>query len=183
MENYWFCTDHKIKLEQYTNRYSGNAFFSIKKDNIDVGLNNAAAVKKIEINSILRGKDLAEEYFSQFPDAEELECVGTVCPKCNKIYVSPRHFKTRETGDIDIQTYNHWWVFRMPVTPKDQQDDRPSYYLFFFRYILYAYLLNYTLFLQMKIFGKYRKVGLYVLFPIVLLVVIYLLIGSRGILF
>jgi hypothetical protein len=138
MENYWFCTDHRIKI-------------------------------------------LAEEYFTQYPEAEELECVGTICTKCSKIYTSPRHFKTREKGDIDIQAYNHWWIFRIPVAQKDQQDSRQTGYFFFFRYILYAYLLNYTLFLQMKILGKYRKVGMYVLFPIVLVVVVLLLIGSGGV--
>lgn len=180
MKNYWFCTDHRTRLEEYTNRYSSNSIFSIKKDKIDVSLNNAAAVKKIELYSIERGKLLAEEYFTQNPEAEELDCVGTICPKCNKIYVSPRFIKTSELGDIDLHTYNHWWIFRIPVTPKDQQDNQQNYYLFFFRYILYAYILNYTLFLQMKILGKYRKVGMYVLFPIILLAIVFVLVGSRG---
>ncbi|MHA2365650.1 MAG: hypothetical protein ACXAC7_16960 [Candidatus Hodarchaeales archaeon] len=178
MENYWFCTDHNVRLEQHTNRYSGNPFFSLKKEKIDVGLNNAVAVKKIDVRSIDRGKALALEYFNQFPDEEVFECVGTICPSCRKVFVSPRHITTKDLGDLDFGSYSHWWIFRSPTAEKLDQNRRTGF--FFFRYYLYAYLLNYTMLLEVKLFGRYFKIGLYVLFPITLLILALILAGTGG---
>jgi len=141
-----------------------------KKEKIDFSLQNAAAVRKINLDSIERGKLLAKEYFTTFPEEKEFECIGTACSKCNEVFVSPINITIDKLGDLHLTNYTYNWIFRYPVKENDSQEQRDNYYLFFFLYYLYAFLLNYTILLEMKIFGNYRRVGLFIFFPLLLLV-------------
>ena len=133
-------------------------------------MQNAVAVRKINLDSIERGRLLADTYFTAFPDEKMFDCIGTSCPKCNKVFVSPKNITTTKLGDLHLTNYNYSWIFRYPVTENNPQEQQNNYYIFFFRYYLYAYLLNYTVLLEMKLFGKYRRVGLFLFFPLLLLV-------------
>ncbi len=182
MEQYWFCPDDRSKLQLYASKYSGDSNFVIRKGKIDISLSNAVAVKKIEPNSITLGKQLAQEYFNQFPEAEELECIGTICGKCNKIYASPKHITTSKLGEIDLNTYKYWGPFRVPVAEREERQDNDNYsryyLMYYFRYYLYAYILNYTLFIQMKLFGRYRGVGYFFIFPILFVFFVVISLGQ-----
>lgn len=176
MQEFWYCSDHRVKLEQYVNRYSSNPYFNISKKNIEGSLNNAIAVKKITTSSIARGVTLANKFFTAFPENDELECVGTMCPKCKKIYCSPRYV-TAGAGDLDIDFYNYFWIFRTPVTEKPLSN-RSSYLLFYFRYLLFAYILNYTILLEMRVGKRYIKFGMFVFFPILFVIILYAYING-----
>lgn len=89
MQEFWYCCwcphvasqNESVKLEQYINRYSSNPYFIISKKNIEGSLNNAIAVKKINPSSVEKEIVLATKYFKSFPEADDIECVSTVCPK------------------------------------------------------------------------------------------------------
>ncbi|OLS25160.1 MAG: hypothetical protein HeimC3_12910 [Candidatus Heimdallarchaeota archaeon LC_3] len=132
MEEYWFCPEDYMKLQHYTHRYSTNSYFNIKKEKIDISLQNAAAVRKINLDSIERGKILAEEYFTSFYNESELECIGTSCPICSKVYVSPKNITTNKLGDLHLTNYTYNWIFRYPVIEINPQENQNNYYLFFF---------------------------------------------------
>ena len=179
MQQYWFCSDHNVKLIKHVNRYSSTAIFTLKKENIPISLNNAVAVKKIEPASVDRGIEMATSFFASHPEASELEFLGTICAHCKRMYASPRFFKTNDIEELDFHRYNTWWLFRSPIAEKEKDDNRQRFLWYYLTYFLYAYLLNYTLLLEMKFFGKYRKIGLYVLFPLVLVVIALYLVYSR----
>ena len=89
LQKYWMCPNDSSRLQLVTERVAGSPTFTITKERVDNGINNAIAIRKIHAESADQTGKLVNEIFSQF-EIEEIMLVNTRCPTCNKYFTAPQ---------------------------------------------------------------------------------------------
>ena len=68
---------------------AGNPYFSISRNKVILGIDNAINIKKIPPQSQEQSEQLVKEIFSTF-EIDELILISTKCPTCNTFYSVPK---------------------------------------------------------------------------------------------
>ena len=85
----WYCSKDNYKLTANASREVPNPEFSISRERITEGLNNAMAMRKISPEVMPYAESLVGELFST-TEEPEIELVSTICTQCKTKYLSPK---------------------------------------------------------------------------------------------
>ncbi|MFX0062752.1 MAG: hypothetical protein ACFFC7_11280 [Candidatus Hermodarchaeota archaeon] len=99
LSRFWYCPNDKSALEIHQSRTVQSAYFTISRKNIDVGIQNAVALKKIPPEAMDQTRELIEYLFKHDETSEKAELVGTLCPKCGTAFSAPRLARIEQVGN------------------------------------------------------------------------------------
>ena len=89
LEKFWFCPIDESRLQQYVPKMALNPFFSISRNNIEIGIKNALTTQKVPKEAEQQTRQLIAKLFTEYP-LEELSLISTKCPACLKYYSCPQ---------------------------------------------------------------------------------------------
>lgn len=89
LRRFWYCPFDGQPLSPNTTRVMQTPYFLLTRDNLDLGIKNAYAMKKIPGESFFQTRILADYFFSN-TDNHEMNLVSVFCPECNNIFSVPR---------------------------------------------------------------------------------------------
>ncbi len=87
---YWFCPDDKNMLQIYYTKQSQNPYFVITRQNIDMGIQNAIALRKIAPEAKEQTREIVALIFEKDPLREEVNLVRVRCNICGASYSAPK---------------------------------------------------------------------------------------------
>lgn len=90
IQKYWLCPTDDTRLQLVTSKIAGNPSFIILKERVNIGVNNAIALRKIPAEAEEQTISIVNEIFSKFP-VSEISLVNTRCPICQKYYSVPEN--------------------------------------------------------------------------------------------
>lgn len=89
LRRFWYCPHDSQPLSPNTTRVMQTPYFLLTRDNLDLGIRNAFAMKKIPEESFHQTKILADYFFKNTMN-DEMNLVSVFCPECGKIFSAPR---------------------------------------------------------------------------------------------
>lgn len=96
LKKLWYCPKDNYKLTNFANREVPNSEFSVSKERLESGLQNAIAIRKITPDMLEYAKTLVEDLFENTTDLS-LDLVSTICNQCKTRYISPKITQWSET--------------------------------------------------------------------------------------
>ena len=90
LSQFWYCPKDKIKLQNYIDRVSKESYFSVSRRHLDIGIQNAVALRKIPPEATSQTMALLDYIFSLDPSIDTVELVGVICPSCGTRYSAPK---------------------------------------------------------------------------------------------
>ncbi len=90
LSKYWFCPTDKNMLQIYYTKQSQNPYFVITRRNIEIGIQNTIALRKITPEAKEQTRELVALIFEKDPLREELNLVGVLCNVCGASYSAPK---------------------------------------------------------------------------------------------
>ncbi|OLS27033.1 MAG: hypothetical protein HeimC3_05000 [Candidatus Heimdallarchaeota archaeon LC_3] len=89
LKKLWYCSKDNFKLTANASREVPSPEFSISRERITAGLNNAMAMRKISPDVMSYAESLVEQLFLTTEELE-IELVSTICTQCKTRYLSPK---------------------------------------------------------------------------------------------
>lgn len=191
LSRYWFCPDDKTPLQINYTRVSRTPYFQISRDFLDVSINNAVAMKKMDKSNIPQAKEIADLFFSN-EDFSEIELVSVYCSVCKKKYLAPKIAKIANIIDTGKSIYEaqksletkNYGRFRVVdhfglgewVSGRRRSGFSMMFWLFYgIRTFFAIAILYYTLGLQFRIGKRWIPIGgiIFVLLGLGILMVIF----------
>lgn len=90
LSKYWFCPDDKNMLQIFHTKQSQNPYFVITRQNIDIGIQNAIALRKIAPEAKEQTREIVTLIFEKNPFREEVNLVGVRCNICGASFSAPK---------------------------------------------------------------------------------------------
>ncbi|MFX0123501.1 MAG: hypothetical protein ACFFAE_07650 [Candidatus Hodarchaeota archaeon] len=98
LSRYWFCSNDRNMLQIHHTKQSQSPYFMITRKNIDIGIQNAIALRKIAPEAKEQTENLVKYIFEKDPSKEMIDLVGVHCSGCGAQYAAPKLSKI-EDGD------------------------------------------------------------------------------------
>ncbi|MFX0013680.1 MAG: hypothetical protein ACFFB2_11100 [Promethearchaeota archaeon] len=180
LSRYWFCPNDRNMLQILHTKQSQNPYFIINRKNIDIGIQNAIALRKIAPEAKEQTHELVNFIFEKDPTKEMIDLVGVQCNVCGTGYSAPK-LKKIEDGDFSkdraralfestraLETKNfgpfrvvdHFGIAR--YARGDQQSSRSGFFWLWIlglRTILMMVFLYYILGLELKVGNRWLPLG------------------------
>lgn len=179
LSRYWFCPNDRNMLQIHHMKQSQNPYFVIDRKNIDIGIQNAIALRKIAPEAEEQTHELVKFIFENDPTKEVIDLVGVRCNACGANYSAPKLRKIEE-GDFSkdraraifestraLETKNfgpfrvvdHFGIGR--YAREDGQSSRGFFWLWILglRTILMMIFLYYILGLELKVGKRWLPLG------------------------
>jgi len=90
LSRYWFCPNDRNMLQIHHTKQSQSPYFMITKKNIEIGIQNAIALRKIAPEAQEQTEDLVKYIFELDPTKEMIDLVGVHCSACGAQYAAPK---------------------------------------------------------------------------------------------
>jgi hypothetical protein len=90
LSQYWYCPDDRNMLQLHHGRRAQSPYFDITRNHIEIGINNAIAVRRIPPDAKPQTKSLVTLLFNQDPALDCVDLVGVICPKCGRGFSAPK---------------------------------------------------------------------------------------------
>jgi hypothetical protein len=180
LSRYWFCPKDRNMLQIYHTKQSQRPYFLIDRKNIDIGIQNAIALRKIASEAEEQTHELVKFIFKSNSAKEKIELVGVHCNVCGARYSAPKLSKIVD-GDYSkdraraifestraLETKNfgpfrvvdHFGIGRF--VRGDQQRSRSGFFWLWIlgiRTILMVIFLYYILGLEFKVGKRWLPLG------------------------
>ena len=177
LSRFWYCPKDKTKMAPIQSRYVPTPIFTITREHVEIGLQNAAAVRKIPQEQVILITEHVKSMLDAQPTVSEMSLIGVTCPTCNTGYAAPRISQVETLGKnigralydqhtaIEMKQYGRFrFVDHFGLT-RDRNDPNSSSRMFYMawwlglRFLILYYLLG----LQMKLLGKWIPLGVFLL--------------------
>lgn len=89
LSQFWFCPFDENILQERHSRVAQNPIFLITRQKINIGVNNAIAMKKIPEEAATYTRNMANTIFQSDDSITMLEFVSVICKKCGKWLSAP----------------------------------------------------------------------------------------------
>jgi hypothetical protein len=91
IDELWKCPNDQFPLQiRMQTAYAQNPQFTIHRENIEVGISNAIAMKKIPQEAANYTREVVNRLFVENPKLDYIEMVGASCNKCGLIVSVPK---------------------------------------------------------------------------------------------
>jgi hypothetical protein len=90
LSRFWFCPNDRNSLQIRHTKQSENPYFTVNKKNLDIGIQNAIALKKIAPEAKEQTYDLIEFIFDIEPSKQNVDLVGVHCTVCGAQFAAPK---------------------------------------------------------------------------------------------
>ena len=101
LSQFWFCPFDQNFLQERQSRLAQNPIFFISRGKIDIGVNNAIAMKKIPEEAATYTRNIATHIFENDESKRIVEFVSVTCKKCGKWLSAPK------LSEVEGVTVNH----------------------------------------------------------------------------
>ncbi|MHA2223986.1 MAG: hypothetical protein ACXAC8_02205 [Candidatus Hodarchaeales archaeon] len=99
LSKYWFCPNDNSMLQIYYTKESQSPYFVLSRQNIDIGIQNAIALRKIGPEAKEQTQKLVNYIFENDPSRKMINLVGVYCNACGAKFTAPK-LKKIEEGDF-----------------------------------------------------------------------------------
>ena len=205
LSQFWYCPNDKIKLQNYVDRVSRESYFSVSRRHLEVGIQNAVALRKIPPEATNQTRGLLDFMFSQDPSIDTVELVGVVCPKCGARYSAPKVGRVEDvvntakviyesTQSIQTKEYGYFrFVNHFGLSQRtDSQTQQGSMgfrslwwmiWMFGFRTVIAIFILYYILGLEMRVGKRWIPLGPILILGGIISFLLIIIVSSGGFLF
>lgn len=90
LSRYWFCPKDRNMLQIHHTKQSQNPYFVIARNNIEIGIQNAIALRKIAPDAKEQTEHLVKYIFEKDPSKEMIDLVGVQCGACGAQFSAPK---------------------------------------------------------------------------------------------
>jgi hypothetical protein len=180
LSRYWFCPKDRNMLQIHHTKQSQNPYFMVARKNIEIGIQNAIALRKIAPEAKEQTEELVRFIFEMYPAKKTIDLVGVQCSACGAQYAAPKLSKI-EDGDYSkdraraifestraLETKNfgpfrvvdHFGIAR--YARGDQGSSRTGFFWLWIlgiRTILIMIFLYYILGLELKVGKRWLPIG------------------------
>jgi hypothetical protein len=203
LSQFWYCPYDRNMLQIHHSRTAPSPYFQIFRRNIEIGVNNAVAIKKIPPEAVNQTLELINFIFEKEPARETIDLVGVICPICNQGFSAPKISHIEEAAKdqaralfeqyraLETKNFGPFRIvdhFGLARGTQDESEGRQTrglmgrlwWYIFIlgFRTIIMVLFLYYILGLEMKIGKKWLPLGpILLILSVMGLVIIVLNIG------
>ncbi|MFW9780156.1 MAG: hypothetical protein ACFFE8_15010 [Candidatus Heimdallarchaeota archaeon] len=181
LSRYWFCPNDRNTLQLHHTKQSQNPYFTVNKQNLDIGIENAIALKKIAPEAKKQAYELVHFIFDMDPTKQNVDLVGVHCTVCGAQFAAPKVMKIID-GDFSkdraraifestraletkyfgpFRVVDHFGIAR--YARDEQGTSRSSFFWLWilgFRTILMMAFLYYILGLELKLGTRWVPLGL-----------------------
>lgn len=98
LSRYWFCPNDQNMLQIHHTKQSQSPYFMITRKNMEIGIQNAIALRKIAPEAKEQTENLVKYIFEKDLTKEMIDLVGVQCGACGTKYAAPKLRKI-EDGD------------------------------------------------------------------------------------
>ena len=103
LNQYWYCPKDGNTLQIHHSRRVQSPNFEVYRSDVEIGINNAVASKRIPPNAIERTQSLVDMIFSHNQTLDSVELTSVFCSTCGTGYAAPKIKRVDEMAKTQAQ--------------------------------------------------------------------------------